>query len=222
MNTVFQLKEFWHKIDTQVLTIQIIWLFHLTAILGVSIGFFDFFIPKTPLNLSLSFCLLIATFPIDSLKKILLTTLFFGVGMLVEWIGVHYDFLFGVYEYGENLGLKIDGVPVLIGIYWAVLVLITGEIANEFTISKIKKVLLGAFLMVLLDFLMEASAPIFDFWSFEGGVAPIRNYIAWFGIAVFLHGIFQWAKLKGDVRFCFNLYACQFIFFTYFYVYNSL
>lgn len=222
MNLVASFKELGYKLDAQLVAIQTIWLFHLTAIIGVSIGFFDFFIPKTPLNLSLAFCLLIAIFPINSIKHIGLTIVFFLAGMLVEWIGVHNDFLFGAYEYGQNLGPKIDGVPLLIGVNWAVLVIITGMIASEFTMPTIGKVLLGAFLMVFLDFLMEHTAPVFDFWTFTGGLAPLRNYIAWFVVAAILHSIFQAAKMKGDARFCANLYGCQFLFFTYFYFYNGL
>lgn len=222
MNLDMSLKRYAIVLDKQLLAIQTIWLFHISAVIGITLGFFDFFVPKTPLNLSLAFFFLIWVFPLDSFKKIFLASLFFSVGILVEWLGVNHGLLFGNYTYGDNLGLKLDGVPILIGINWVLLVLITGVISNEFTVSKFGKVIIGASLMILLDFPMELVAPIFDFWEFEGGIAPLQNYIAWFLIAAFLHGIFQWANLDGNARFCINLFGCQFLFFLYFYVYYSL
>ena len=65
-------------------------------------------------------------------------------------------------------------------------------------------------------------APIFDFWEFQGGMAPFQNYVAWFAIAAILHTIFQWFQIKGNTRFSLNLYLCQFTFFTYFYVFYSV
>lgn len=222
MNLALHLKRYRTSFDKQVFAIQIIWLFHISAIIGVSLGFFDFFIPKTTLNLSISFLLLLWIFPIDTIKKSLLTSLFFGVGMLVEYLGVNYGLLFGTYSYGQNLGLPFHGVPWLIGINWVMLVLITGSIANYFVLPKWIKVVIGASLMILLDLPMEGVAPIFDFWEFSGGVAPFQNYVAWFIIAAILHCIFQLTDLQGDPRFSVNLYACQFIFFTYFYVFYNI
>ncbi|MFT5168751.1 MAG: putative membrane protein, partial [Saprospiraceae bacterium] len=66
------------------------------------------------------------------------------------------------------------------------------------------------------------SAPIFDFWRFENGIAPLKNYIAWFGIAILFHFIFQSLKLKGDTKLAYHLYAAQLIFFIYFYGFYSL
>jgi putative membrane protein len=208
-------------IDYQSIGINIIWLFHISAIIGISLGFFDFFIPKTALNLGIAFCLLLWIFPIDSIKKILATVLFFSVGMWVEYLGVNFGLLFGEYEYGANLGLKFKGVPWLIGVNWAMLVLITGAIANQFKIARFWKVMIGASLMILLDLPMETAAPIFDFWEFTGGVAPLQNYIAWFLIAAVLHAVFQGLKITGNFHFSLHLYLCQFVFFTYFYIYYS-
>ncbi|MFT4761449.1 MAG: putative membrane protein [Paraglaciecola sp.] len=222
MNKVLHLKKYRLSLDIQETGIKLIWLFHLSAMVGISIGFFDFFIPKTFLNLSIAFLLLLWIFPINSIKKISATLLFFSVGMLVEYLGVNYGLLFGTYEYGANLGLKFKGVPWLIGVNWAILVLITGAIANRLKVNRFWKVIIGASLMILLDLPMEVAAPIFDFWEFAGGVAPLQNFIAWFLIAAVLHVVFQGLKITGNFKFSLHLYICQFIFFTYFYVFYSL
>ncbi len=202
--------------------IFILYLFQVTAIIGVSLGYQDWFIQKTPFNLSLTFFLLLWLYPVDSSKKGLASLVFFMSGMLVEWLGVNFSLLFGSYEYGDNLGLKIGGVPLLIGVNWMILVLVTGQISNLITQHRWLRVLLGAGLMVLLDFFMEVPAPAFDFWVFEGGVAPASNYIAWFGIACILHAFFQCLRVEGNSKFSVHLYLCQIIFFSYFYLYFSV
>lgn len=210
------------KTNKLVIGVFIIYLFHISAIIGVTIGYESWFITKTPLNLLIMFAMLIWVFPLDSAKKMLAAMIFMMSGMVVEWLGVNYSLLFGTYEYGSNLGPKIGGVPLLIGINWAILVLVTGEISNSIKVSKWLKIFIGAALMVLLDFFMEVPAPVFDFWTFEGGVAPLSNYIAWFAIAAILHYIFRAMKIEGNFKFSMHLYICQFLFFAYFYGYYSV
>ena len=205
-----------------IMAIGWLWLVHLSGIIGISLGYIDFFISKTPFNLLLGFVLLISIFPLSNMKKGILTLVFFGIGMLVEWIGVHNAFLFGSYYYGNNLGPMLDGVPWLIGINWAMLVIITGAIANQHFKSVPLKILVGAGLMLLLDFFMEVPAPVFDFWIWRDGAAPLQNFITWFAIATFLHLIFQRFEMKGNYLFSKHLYLCQLVFFAYFFAFYSL
>ncbi|WP_051935742.1 carotenoid biosynthesis protein [Salegentibacter sp. Hel_I_6] len=204
------------------ISVFILVLFHISAIIGISIGYQDWFVEKTPFTLLLSFLLLIWNFPIETGKKWLLAGVFFFSGMLAEWIGVNTGWLFGNYAYGENMGPKFDGVPYLIGIYWAVLTFISGRISSRISANLLLRILSGAALMVLLDFAMEVSAPVFDFWTFEGGVAPIENYITWFIVAALLHLLYQKADLQGDFKFSISLYLVLFFFFSYFFVYYSI
>ena len=113
-------------------SIFLIWLFQISGLIGISVGFSEWFLTKTWVNLSLVFLITLLLFPIDSRKKALISGFFFLAGMGVEWVGVHYEFLFGSYYYGENLGWKTDGVPLLIGANWKILTLITGCLATHF------------------------------------------------------------------------------------------
>ncbi len=199
------------------ISIFTIWLFQFSAIIGISLGYHDWFIEKTPLNLIIMAILLTINFPINNGKKIIIAFSFFMISILLEWVGVHFGFLFGAYSYGQNLGSKIDGVPLLIGINWAVLIFCTAAIADKLIKHNYLKILLGALLMVLLDYFIETSAPTFDFWSWEIGHAPLRNFIAWFIISAALHFVYQQSKIKGDFIFACHLYAAQLAFFGYFY-----
>lgn len=149
------------------LAIGLVWLFHLSALIGISMGYLDWFIPKTPLNLLVCFLLFLWVFPIKGRKKMMVLVFFFAVGFFAEWLGVNYGLLFGEYAYGGNFGPKLGGVPLLIGANWALLTFITAAIVDYTPWNSVAKALLAAILMVFLDFLMEFHAPRFDFWEFE-------------------------------------------------------
>lgn len=201
--------------------IFVIWLFQVSGMIGIALGYGDWFLSKTPLNLSIFLLVTVLFFPILDRKTALVGSIFFLAGMLVEWIGVHYEFLFGSYYYGENLGWKIDGVPLLIGVNWMILTLITGCISTYFFDKKIIRIIAASTLMIFLDFFMEVAAPPFDFWIWEEEVAPLRNYIAWFGIALVLHTIYQFANIRGNLKLSAHLYLAQLVFFAFFYFFLS-
>ena len=200
------------------IAVGILYLFHFTAMIGSGLGFQDWFISKTPLNLALIGLLLILAFPIKTKKGFLLFFTYAAFGILVEFLGVNYGLLFGEYTYGENLGPKIGGVPWSIGLNWALLVMITGELSNRFKLHKILKAIVAALLMVFLDLFMEHSAPLFDFWEFNGGIAPFSNYSAWFFVALLLQLIHQYSKIAGNYFFSLHCYVAQLIFFVFFFL----
>ncbi|MEM7485344.1 MAG: carotenoid biosynthesis protein [Bacteroidota bacterium] len=200
------------------IAIGLIWLFHISGIIGISIGYQDWFLTKTPLNLFVCLILFIWLFPINSKKKIAATLLFFFMGMFSEWLGVNYSSLFGEYAYGSNFGPKLDGVPFLIGCLWALLAFITASMVEIFKIPRWVKLVVSALLMVTLDFLMEQSAPSFDFWDFEGHI-PIKNYVTWFILGFIMHVIIWKYKMYGNTILSYNLYVAQFLFFGFFHLF---
>lgn len=201
------------------IAIFILWLFHVSGILGITFGNRNWFVERTGLNLLVTVLVLIFFFKIDTFKKIFL---FIGLGIagvFFEYLGVNYSLLFGDYEYGENLGAKIGGVPIFIGVNWALLTYISGAIANKIHSNLLLKAFIGTSLMLILDLLMEKTAPIFDFWEFEGGIAPLSNYTAWAIIAFGFNCIFQLLKVKGNFQISLHIFLVQLVFFSYFYAY---
>ena len=197
------------------IAIGIIWLFHISGIIGITIGFKDWFLTKTPLNLVICLLLFVLIFPINSIKRISLFLLFFVMGMFAEWLGVNYGLLFGDYVYGNNFGPKLDGVPWLIGCFWALLACITSAILSNLNIAAWGKAMLASGLMVVLDFLMEQNAPNFDFWQFNGH-PPLQNYITWFILGLLMQYIIQRFAFKGNRTISLHLYLAQLTFFGYF------
>lgn len=202
------------SISMEHVSIFLLWLFTVSSIVGIGLGYLDWFISKTPLNLMLGFLLVLINIPFGNrYGKIVFVTAFL-FGMLLEIVGVIRGDIFGSYYYGENLGFKVMGVPLMIGIYWAVLTTITSQMARKISNNLFVVVIIGASLMVGLDFIMEQMAHDFDYWHFVGDIAPFQNYVAWFIAAFLLHILAFKFIPKGGSRFSLHLYLNQVAFFV--------
>lgn len=210
------------KLNNKVL-FGILYLFQISAIIGISLGFKNWFISKTPLLLFLNILFLGVCYPLK-IKDLGVLLFLFLAGMTVEWIGVHYDFLFGAYYYGANLGVKFQGVPWFIGCNWMVLVVVTSAMARQIFSKKWLIAFFGAFLMVFLDFFIEPVAPRFDFWIWKYGHAPLRNFIAWFFVAAILQYVFiTYSKNRSSgIGISLHIYVSQLLFFMYFYFFYNV
>lgn len=197
------------------LAIFIIWLVHVSAVIGIFLGYREWFITKTPMNLLLLFIVLWLFHPINSKRTAGIFGVAFAIGFLAELIGVNTGLLFGSYEYGDNLGLKIGGVPLLIGVNWALLVFVTAEIFRRTNLSIWLKSALAAGLMVLLDAFIEPLAPSLDFWSWTYGHPPAFNYITWFIVAYGLVWLYFRVKITGNLKMSWNIYLSQLFFFGF-------
>ena len=213
-------KSFIHRlgflqlISIEKFSIFLLWLFTISSLIGISLGHLEWFITKTPINLMLGFLLLLINVPLGNGKGRRTFLVLFLAGMCIEILGVIRGDIFGVYHYGENLGFKVWGVPLMIGIYWAVLTTVTSQIARGLFNSLWTIAIVGASLMVGLDFLMEQLAHTFDFWHFTDGIAPFQNYVTWFLMAFALQ-ILAWKFIpKGGSTFSFHLYMNQIVFFA--------
>ena len=201
------------NLNRENISIAIIWLFHTSGILGILYGNSDWFISATPLNLSINFVLLMMN--CRGHKWFFPMVIFgFSTGMITEILGVQRGWIFGDYQYGDALGVKVLGVPLLIGVNWALLTIITGAIAQQFYQNIFMRIIIGVGLMILLDLLIEPIAPTLDFWVFDGGEAPLQNYIGWIAVALFLQSIFHYLRVKVNGWFPHQLYLLQIIFFT--------
>ena len=201
------------KLNFENISIALIWLFHVSGILGIIYGNSNWFISFTPLNLTLNFILLLINCK-GNKRFISMIILGFLIGMITEILGVQFGWIFGDYQYGNQLGIKFVGVPLLIGVNWALLTVITGAIAQQFYFNKFMRVFIGLGLMLFLDLLMEPLAPVLDFWVFDGEEAPLQNYLGWAAVAIFLQFGYYFLKVKINGSFEYHLYLLQIIFFS--------
>jgi putative membrane protein len=108
----------------------------------------------------------------------------FGIGFLIEALGVATGWPFGIYAYGRTLGAKWLEVPWVIGANWVMLTLASTSTVRRFTSNRAVIVPAAALLMTLLDILIEPVAMKLDFWNWEGNEIPLSNYISWFVVAL--------------------------------------
>ena len=195
-------------------SIIIIWLFHLSGLIGLLYIDKNLFASLTPLNLFISTTLLFVNQTNATKMKFFIVFAIFFVGMIAEILGVQYGLIFGNYEYGNNLGLKLLGVPILIGFNWVVLTVICGSISSKiFKKSKVLSIIFGITLMLLIDITLEPIAPVLDYWEFSGSKAPLQNYIGWGITSLITQTLYQYFYKTKEFIFSINLFIAQFLFF---------
>ena len=135
--------------------------------------------------------------------------------MTSEILCVNYGLIFGDYVYLDNLGVKILGVPLLIGVNWIILTFITGSLSSFVFKNKYFSILIGAILMIALDLLIEPVAPLLGFWIFDLPEVPLQNYIGWFVIGLITQVIFQLKIVEKEFTFSTHLLIINAIFFAF-------
>jgi putative membrane protein len=165
---------------------------------------------------TLLICAVVVLYPFITNKNykiliwILLTYLF---TFIIEVIGVKTALVFGSYDYGGVLGLKIFDVPVIIGLNW-VFVILGAIFISELIIKNIYfSSLLTALFAVLFDYFLEPVAIYLDYWSWSSEAVPLQNYIAWFIIAFIFAFVFGKLKLKTENVLPVHYFIVQIIFF---------
>jgi putative membrane protein len=205
--------------------------FHSIGLVGLFFFDKDFFLAATPVNLLLSFALLIWTQREKNIFFYLFLLACFTVGISVEIIGTNSGMLFGNYTYGNVLGFKFKNVPVLIGINWFIIIYCSGISIHTLLMKAINRVAAhtqkpptvlkaisvivdGATLAVFFDWLMEPVAVKLGYWVWNGdGSIPLFNYICWFIVSLLLLVVFHFANFSKQNKFAVNLLLIQLMFF---------
>jgi putative membrane protein len=137
----------------------------------------------------------------------------------VEAAGVATGLVFGSYRYGETLGPKLLGVPLVIGLVWCLVV--TGAIFLSLRLSKRRAValFLVPLLCVAFDIVLERGAVFLGYWTWggAGGLAdpvPLHNYAAWAAVSYLLTAAFLWLRIDCGSRLPAANVVIQFAFFS--------
>ena len=179
----------------------ILWivLVHFFGIIGV---YFlpDWFLPATPLIILVSAGVVILRYEKFRQSRFVAFAVIVVMAFLVEVYGVKTGHLFGTYTYGNNLGWKLLGVPLIIGVNWAALIMVAQQLTTHYIgiNNRIFSAISVAVIMTTFDFLLEVLAPQFEFWSFtEMNYAPQQNFIAWFGVS-FCFGLYSYSHFRNE------------------------
>jgi putative membrane protein len=173
-----------------------------------------YFLSLTPFNLLLTLGLFLWANQDIKKRGLLCFALVFSLGWCIEWLGVHTGLLFGQYTYGRSLGFALDGIPLIIGVNWLILVLASRVVAMSLVSKPFHQHLLAASLMTALDVWIEPVAIKLDFWQWSKGEIPLQNYLMWFLTALFMQVIIAKFAPKISREAGFFVLLVQFLFFT--------
>jgi putative membrane protein len=157
----------------------------------------------------------------------LLLSGFTGVG--VEIAGVNTGAIFGDYSYGNVLGPKLAGVPMIIGINWFLIIYCCGVVMHTILMRAINRLAIepgakpmrlkalsvivdGATLAVFFDWVMEPVAVKLGYWQWKGDI-PFYNYFCWFMVSVLLLALFHFLPFSKNNKFAIHLLMIQLMFF---------
>ncbi len=141
----------------------------------------------------------------------LLLTVF--ITLILEIIGVDTGKIFGTYYYGDTMRLKIRGVPIIIGINWAILILASFEISRLISPKKNLIPILAGIIIVIFDYVMEPVAMKLDYWQWKNNIIPFQNYLIWFLLAVQFSYLINFLKIKTSLRILVVYFCLQLLFF---------
>lgn len=197
--------------------------FYIIGCLGMIIPFLrPTFILLTPFALLLNGFLL---FIFHKGSRDLKTWLVFGfillAGFGVELLGVNTGKIFGEYHYGNGLGVKVGGTPLLIGINWLLMVYLSANLTTRLKWNTVNTVIVACLLMVGYDIILEQVAPLLDMWYWAGNTIPFKNYVAWFVIALVFHISIKLFDVKTDNPMVPVVLICQLLFFAVIFIFSK-
>jgi putative membrane protein len=194
----------------------ILWilLVHFFGIIGI---YFlpEWFLPATPITILVSAIVVFLRYERYRSSRVIAFIVIAVLAYLVELYGVKSGNLFGSYSYGNNLGWKLFDVPLIIGVNWAALIIVSQQITTHYIAvnNRILSAISVAAIMTTFDLLLEVLAPLFDFWSFTNMIyAPIENFIAWFGVS-FCFGLFSYSHFRNKNNTAVLYGVAQLVFF---------
>lgn len=131
----------------------------------------------------------------------------------LEILGTKTGIIFGSYTYGDTLGLKLSGVPLIIGFNWVMVILGAITLAEEIDKNIFLTALLAGTFAVLFDLILEPVALKLGYWEWESGRIPLSNYYSWIGISFAASLLYDFLDIKTNMKMPECYFTIQLIFF---------
>ncbi len=114
--------------------------------------------------------------------KLIVILGFFALG--VETFAIYTGFPYGHFGYSQHLGYKLFGqVPWTVAFAWTPLLLCAYTAARDLFVSRLRRVLFSAFLLVVFDLVLDPGAVLLGFWQYPAGGlyygVPLSNFFGW-------------------------------------------
>ncbi|MBP1672236.1 MAG: hypothetical protein H6Q25_51 [Bacteroidetes bacterium] len=167
----------------------------------------------TPFILLLTFILVLSFHEKWEKKHIIILILSYAICFLVEMLGVNTGQIFGSYQYGNGLGLKVLGTPLIIGINWVMLSYCSTTVAQRWFKKPFIQIFSSSLFLLGYDLIMETVAPFMDMWQFHNLIVPIENYVVWFLLALVINSFMILFKVIGNYQISKAILIIQILFF---------
>lgn len=131
----------------------------------------------------------------------------------LEILGTKAGIIFGSYTYGDTLGLKLSGVPLIIGFNWVLVILGAITLAKEIHKNIFLTALLTGTFAVLFDLMLEPVALKLDYWEWSSGQIPLSNYYSWIGISFVASLLYDFLHIKTNVKLAECYFTIQLTYF---------
>ncbi len=172
--------------DKTKLSIAFLIIIHSVGIAGMLSPYKSYFEGLTPVNLLVSFVVLMLNHKQLNQRWVVFFISIFLAGFGVEVLGVNTGFPFGEYTYGQNLGFKLFNTPLIMGLNWVMLIYCSAGVV-QLHHNKFIQAAIAATFLLLYDLNLEPVAIEIGLWSWDLVSIPIENYISWFFIAYAMH-----------------------------------
>lgn len=172
-------------------------------------------ISLTPFTLFFTTLILLFNHINWSKNIVAMLTLITVSGFVVELIGTTTGIPFGLYSYSDVLGLKLFGIPLIMGVNWGMLVYAGTLFFHPMKIHIWLKPILTGVLLVFLDIFIEPFAIRWNLWQWHETVPPVQNYISWAIIAMCFSWLLNKSLTKSmSNKIAFPVLLIQFLFFV--------
>lgn len=195
--------------------------FYVVGCLGMIIPFLrPIFIQLTPFALLFnSVILLLFHKGSRNLKTAIVFVFILLTGFGIELLGVNTGKVFGEYKYGNGLGIKLGGTPLLIGLNWLLMVYLSANLTAKLKWNAVGAVVAASLIMVGYDIILEQVAPALDMWYWAENTIPFQNYMSWFVVALVFQTLVKLFGVNTDNPIAWVIFICQLLFFVVIYVF---
>ncbi len=184
----------------------------MVGLVGIGLLHHAGILSATPYHLLLMFVLLVLSYREQWQQYATWWIPAFALGFMAEWAGVHKGWLFGSYMYTNVLGLQLEGIPLLIGCNWVVVM--TGAISLALLLKRNVWVTaaLAATIATLYDWVLEPVAIQLGYWQWQDGIVPLYNYASWWAVSYLLAAWWPLVSVRPN-KFGITLFIIQLVFF---------